>query len=78
MTLAVSKDELCFLKQRENQILVTTGALLHYICNEYALCSIHEPPSAHVRGLGLSAILLYSFSLIVCSQLDTILMLSCK
>ena len=41
-------------------------------CNEYALCSIHEPPSAHVRGLSLSAILLYSFSLMVCSQLDTV------
>ena len=40
-------------------------------CNEYALCSIHEPPSAHVRGLGQSAILLYSFSLMVCSQLVT-------
>ena len=42
-----------------------------YMCNEYALCSIHEPPSAHVRGLGLSAILLHSFSLMVCSQLNT-------
>ena len=31
MTLAVSKDELCFVKQRKNQIVVTVGALLHYI-----------------------------------------------
>ena len=31
MTLAVSKDELCFMKQRKNQIVVTIGALLHYI-----------------------------------------------
>ena len=31
MTLAVSKDELCFVKQRENQIVVTVGALLYYI-----------------------------------------------
>ena len=31
MTLAVSKDELCFVKQRENQIVVNVGALLHYI-----------------------------------------------
>ena len=30
MTLAVSKDALCFLKQRENQIVLTIGALLHY------------------------------------------------
>ena len=29
MNLAVSKDELCFVKQRENQIVVTVGALLH-------------------------------------------------
>ena len=29
MSLAVSKDELCFVKQRENQIVVTVGALLH-------------------------------------------------
>ena len=27
MTLAVSKDELCFIKHRENQIVVTIGAL---------------------------------------------------
>ena len=31
MTLAVSKDELCFVKQRENQIVLTFGALLHYM-----------------------------------------------
>ena len=31
MTLAVSKDALCFVKQRENQIVLTIGALLHYI-----------------------------------------------
>ena len=31
MSLAVSKDELCFVKQRENQIVVTVGALLHYM-----------------------------------------------
>ena len=37
-------------------------------CNEHALCSIHEPPSAHVLGLGM---LLYSFSLMICSQLVT-------
>ena len=30
MTLAVSKDALCFVKQRENQIVLTSGALLHY------------------------------------------------
>ena len=30
MTLAVSKDALCFVKQRENQIALTIGALLHY------------------------------------------------
>ena len=30
MTLAVSKDALCFVKQRENQIVLTIGALLHY------------------------------------------------
>ena len=30
MTLAVSKDALCFVKQRENQIVFTIGALLHY------------------------------------------------
>ena len=29
MSLAVSKDELCFVKQRENQIVLTVGALLH-------------------------------------------------
>ena len=31
MSLAAPKDELCFVKQRENQIVVTVGALLHYI-----------------------------------------------
>ena len=31
VTLAVFKYELCFVKQRENQILVTIGALLHFI-----------------------------------------------
>ena len=30
MTLAVSKDALCFVKQRENQIVLTIGALLQY------------------------------------------------
>ena len=30
MSLGVSKDELCFVKQRENQIVLTIGALLHY------------------------------------------------
>ena len=30
MTLAVSKDSLCFVKQRENQIVLTIGAFLHY------------------------------------------------
>ena len=29
MSLPVSKEELCFVKQRENQIVVTVGALLH-------------------------------------------------
>ena len=31
MTLNVSKDKLCSVKQQENQIIVTIGALLHYI-----------------------------------------------
>ena len=31
MSLGVSKDELRFVKQRENQIVVTVGALLHYM-----------------------------------------------
>ena len=31
MTLAVSQYELCFVKQPENQIILTIGALLHYI-----------------------------------------------
>ena len=31
MTLDVPKDELCFVKQRENQIVVTIGALLHFV-----------------------------------------------
>ena len=31
MSLAVSKDELCFVKQSVNQIVVTVGALLHYM-----------------------------------------------
>ena len=31
MTLGISKDEMCFVKQRENQIVVTIGALLHCI-----------------------------------------------
>ena len=31
MTLAVSKDKLCFVNQRENQIVVTIGVLLHNI-----------------------------------------------
>ena len=30
MTLAVSKDALCFVKQPENQIVLTIGALLLY------------------------------------------------
>ena len=30
MTLAVSKDALCFVKQREDEIVLTIGALLHY------------------------------------------------
>ena len=29
--IKVLTDELCFVKQRENQIVVTIGALLHYI-----------------------------------------------
>ena len=36
MTLAVSKDALCFVKQRENQIVPTIGALLHY--TEHLAC----------------------------------------
>ena len=35
MTFAVSKDELCFVKQCENQIVVTVGALLHYMHVEF-------------------------------------------
>ena len=31
VTLAVFKDESCFVTQRENQIVVTIGALLHVI-----------------------------------------------
>ena len=31
MSLAVSKDELCLVKHRENQIVVTVGVLLHYM-----------------------------------------------
>ena len=31
MSLTVSKDELCFVKQRESQIVITVGALLHYM-----------------------------------------------
>ena len=31
MILVVSKDELCFVKQRENQVVVTIDALLHFI-----------------------------------------------
>ena len=30
MTLAVSKDALCFVKQRKKQIVLTIGALLHF------------------------------------------------
>ena len=30
MTLAVFKYVLCFVKQRENQIVLTIGALLYY------------------------------------------------
>ena len=30
MTLAVYKDALCFVKQRENQIVLTIGALFYY------------------------------------------------
>ena len=30
MTLANSKDALCFVKERENQIVLTVGVLLHY------------------------------------------------
>ena len=30
MAVALSKDALCFVKQRENQIVLTFGALLHY------------------------------------------------
>ena len=30
MSLALSKDALCFVKQRENQIVLTFSALLHY------------------------------------------------
>ena len=31
MSLAVSKDELCFVKQRKNKIVVTVGEFLHYM-----------------------------------------------
>ena len=37
MSLAGSKDELCFVKQRENQIVVTVGALLHYMHVELSI-----------------------------------------
>ena len=30
MTLAFSKDALCFVQQRKNQIVLTIGVLLHY------------------------------------------------
>ena len=42
MTLAVSKDALCFVKQRENQIVLTIGALLHYIDVELYFLEIRE------------------------------------
>jgi len=35
MQWIVSKDELCFVKQRDNQIVFTFGALLHYINVEF-------------------------------------------
>ena len=35
MSLAVSKDELCFVKQRENQIVVTVGVFT--VCPLYFL-----------------------------------------
>ena len=35
MTVALCEDELCFLKQRESQSVVTIGALLHYIHVEF-------------------------------------------
>ena len=34
MTLAVSKHALYFVKQRQNQIVLTIGALLHYTDDE--------------------------------------------
>ena len=41
MTLAVSKDALCFVKQRENQIVLTIGALLHYTDVELSSLLVH-------------------------------------
>ena len=53
MTLAVSKDELCFVKQRENQIVVTVDALLHYtaywVINKNVLLAFHSVSSVLFR-----------------------------
>ena len=51
MTLAVSKDALCFVKQRENQIVLTIGALLHYtdVVNKNILLAFHSVSSVIFR-----------------------------
>ena len=55
MTLAVSKYELCFVKQRENQIVVTIGArivTLHscWVVNKNVLLAFHSASSVLFRG----------------------------
>ena len=53
MTLAVSKDALCFVKQRENQIVLTIGALLHFtnveLKNKNILLAFHSVSSVLFR-----------------------------
>ena len=51
MTLAVSKDALCFVKQRENQIVLTICALLHYtdVVNKIILLAFHSVSSVLFR-----------------------------
>ena len=52
MTLAVSKDALCFVKQRKNQIVLTFGALLHYtdgVVNKIILLAFHSVSSVLFR-----------------------------
>ena len=52
MTLAVSKDALCFVKQRENQIVLTIGAyyiILMLSCNKNILLAFHSVSSVLLR-----------------------------